>query len=71
MASADTLDWIPDALLRNGAAVAFIKIRDHEGAKEVLRHFARRTTDDAFRDRLIGAYLVYADTTLRGRMGWR
>jgi spermidine synthase len=71
MASADTLDWIPDALLRNGAAVAFIKIRDHEGAKEVLRHFARRTTEDAFRDRLIGAYLVYADTTLRGRMGWR
>lgn len=71
MQSADTVAWLPDVLVRNGGAVAFIKMRDYDGAKEVLRHFAKRTNDDAFRDRLLGAYLVYADTTLRKRMGWR
>ena len=69
--SADTVTWLPDVLVRNAGAVAFIKVGDYEGAKEVLRHFAKRTSDDALRDRLLGAYLVYADTTLRKRMGWR
>ena len=71
MASTDSVTWLPDVLVRNAGAVAFIKVRDYEGAKEVLRHFAKRTNDDSFRDRLLGAYIVYADTTLRKRMGWR
>lgn len=71
LASADTVEWIPDVLLRNGSAVAHIKVRDFDGAKGVLREFARRTDEDAFRDRLIGSYLIYADTTLRKQMGWQ
>jgi len=71
MASTDSVTWLPDVLVRNAGAVAHIKVRDWEGAKEVLRHFAKRTSEDSFRDRLIAAYLVYADTTLRRRMGWR
>jgi hypothetical protein len=71
MASTDTVAWLPDVLVRNAGAVAMIKVRDYEGAKETLRHFARRTNDDSLRDRLLGAYLVYADTTLRKRMGWQ
>jgi spermidine synthase len=71
MASKDTVPWLPDVLVRNAGAVAMIKIRDYEGAKETLRHFAKRTSDDSFRDRMLGAYLVYADTTLRKRMGWQ
>jgi predicted membrane-bound spermidine synthase len=71
IASTDSLIWVPEVLLRNGAAVAHIKVGDYEGAKVVLREFAKRTNDDSFRDRLIGAYLIYADTTLRKQMGWK
>ena len=71
MSSTDTVSWLPDVLVRNAGTVAFIKVGDLEGAKEVLRHFAKRTNEDSFRDRLLGSYLVYADTTLRKRMGWR
>jgi len=69
IASTDTLTWVPDVLLRNAATVAHIRIRDYEGAKVVLREFAKRTADDSFRDRLLGSYLIYADTTLRKQMG--
>ncbi len=71
VASTDTVPWIPDVLLRNGAAVAEIKVGDYEGAKGVLREFAKRTDEDSFRDRLIGSYLLYADSTLRKQMGWK
>jgi len=71
MASTDSVAWLPHVLVRNAGTVALIKVGDHEGAKEVLRHFARRTFADSFRDRLLGAYLAYADTTLRKRMGWQ
>ena len=55
---------------RRERAPAVAKARQRH-AKEVMRHFARRTSEDSFRDRLLGSYLVYADTTLRKRMGWR
>lgn len=69
--SADSLSWIPDVLLRNGTVVAYIKLRDYEKATEALRAFAKRTGDDGFRERLIGSYLVFADSTLRKKMGWK
>lgn len=71
MASSDTVPWVPNTLLRNGAAVAYIMMRDTTGAKDVLRTFAKRTFEDRFRDRLLATYLVYQDTTLRRRRGWR
>lgn len=71
IASTDTVTWIPDVLLRNGAAVANILLRDTTEAKLVLQTFAKRTYDDPFRERLIASYLVYADTTLRRRRGWQ
>ena len=71
LASTDSVEWIPDVLLRNGAAVAYIMLRDTTNAKEVLRTFARRTYDDPFRERMIASFLVYSDTTLRRRRGWR
>jgi spermidine synthase len=71
MASRDTVGWIPDVLLRNGAAVSFIMLRDTAGASEVLRKYARRTSDDRFRERLIASYLVYQDTSMRRRRGWK
>ncbi|HYC50758.1 MAG TPA: fused MFS/spermidine synthase [Gemmatimonadaceae bacterium] len=71
IASTDTVEWIPDVLLRNGAAVSYIMLRDTTNAKEVLRTFARRTFDDPFRERMIASFLVYSDTTLRRRRGWQ
>lgn len=71
IASTDSLGWIPDVLLRNGAAVSYIMLRDTTNAKEVLRTFARRTYDDPFRERMIASFLVYSDTTLRRRRGWQ
>ena len=71
IASQDTVEWIPDVLLRNGAAVANVIIRDTTEAKLVLQTFAKRTYDDPFRERLIASYLVYSDPTLRRRRGWR
>ena len=71
IASSDTVDWIPDVLLRNGAAVANVILRDTTEAKHVLQTFAKRTYDDPFRERLIASYLVYSDSTLRRRRGWQ
>lgn len=71
MASRDTQAWLPDEFIRNGAAVAFIKLRDYEGARDVLRKYGRTTADDPFRERLIASYLVYADSTTRKKMGWK
>jgi len=71
MASNDPSAWIPDALLRNGAAVSFIMLRDTAGAAEVLRHFARRGTEDQLRERLIESYLIYQDSTMRRKRGWK
>lgn len=71
MASQDSLEWIPDALLRNAATVAFIKLGDVEAAKEVLRAFAKRINHDRFRERMISSYLISRDSTLRGKMGWK
>ncbi|MGH7678422.1 MAG: fused MFS/spermidine synthase [Gemmatimonadaceae bacterium] len=71
LASTDTVDWIPELLLRNGAAVSYTLLGDTTGAKKVLQTFARRTAEDYFRERMIASYLVYQDTTLRRRRGWR
>ena len=71
MASTDTVTWIPDVLLRNGAAVAFVMMRDTTGAKDVLRKFAKRTDNDSFRERVIGSYLIYQDPAMRKKMGWK
>jgi spermidine synthase len=71
IASRDTVRWIPDSLLRNGAAVAFIMLHDTAGAKEVLQTFAKRTEEDQFREHLIGSYLIYQDSVMRRKMGWK
>lgn len=71
MASRDSVRWLPEVLLRNGAAVSFIMLRDTAGAKEVLRTFAKRTNEDRFRETLIASYLVYQDSTLRKQRGWK
>jgi len=71
IASADSVAWIPDVLLRNGAAVSYIMMRDTAGAAEVLRTFAKRTLEDRFRERMLAAYLIYEDSTLRRRRGWK
>ncbi len=71
VATTDSIEWIPDFLLRNGAAVAYTMIGDTTGARDVLRTFARRTNDDRFRERVIASYLVYQDTALRRRRGWK
>jgi hypothetical protein len=70
MTSADPESWIPDPLLRNGAAVSYIMLRDTAGAANVLRHFAKRTNEDRFRERLIKSFLIYQDSTMRKKMGW-
>jgi hypothetical protein len=62
---------MPDPLLRNGAVVSYIMLRDTAGAKEVLRKFARRTDSDQFRERLIASFLIYQDSTMRRKMGWK
>src|SRR5205085_2450893 len=57
IASPDSIPWLPDTLLRNGAAVAYVMMRDTAGAAGVLRTFARRTQEDVFRERLIRSFL--------------
>ena len=69
--SEDDAEWVPDVLLRNGATVAYTILADTAGAKGVLRTFAKRTYEDRFRERLLASYVVYADSTLRRRRGWR
>jgi len=71
ISSADSVEWIPTLLLRNGAAVSYVMLADTAGAADVLRTFAKRTPDDRIRERLIASYLVYQDATLRKRRGWR
>jgi hypothetical protein len=71
IASTDSVEWIPDVLLRNGATVANIILRDTTEAKHVLQTFAKRTYEDPFRERMIASFLVYSDTTLRRRRGWQ
>jgi spermidine synthase len=73
IASADTVPWLPEVLLRNGAAVSFIMLRDTAGAANVLRTFARagRGVGDKFRERLIKSFLIYQDSALRTKMGWK
>lgn len=67
-ASQDSIGWLPDALLRNGSVVAHIKLRNFGEATKALRLFAQRTEDDAFRERLISSYLIYADTSLKNKL---
>jgi len=45
-------------------------LNDTTGSKKVLQEFAKRTTDDFFRERLIASYLVYKNPVLRKRRGW-
>jgi len=71
MASTDSVAWIPDELLRNGAAVAGLMVHDVHDARNVLRAFAKRTSNDLFRERLIGAYVISQDPALRAKMKWK
>jgi spermidine synthase len=66
----DATTWLPDSIVRPGAVVAHIKLGNYERAKEVLRVFARRSTEQRFDERLIAAYLAFSDTTTRRRLGW-
>jgi hypothetical protein len=65
----DPIPWVPPALLRNGAAAAFIMTRDTANAKRVLKDFSARA-DDRFRERMIGSILVQLDPTFRKELGW-
>ena len=69
--SVDQIGWLPQSEVRNGLVVAYIKLGNYTGAQNALRKFAGRTSEDTFRERLISSYLVFADTTLRRRMGWQ
>jgi hypothetical protein len=71
IATTDSVQWIPETLLRNGAAVSYVMLGDTAGATGVLRTFARRTSNDRFRESMIASYLVYQDTVLRRRRGWQ
>jgi len=71
MESPDPAPWLPDPLLRNGAAVSYVLLKDTAGATNVLRHFAKRTNEDQLRERLISSFLIYQDSTMRRKMGWR
>ncbi|MEX2178902.1 MAG: hypothetical protein WD801_09345, partial [Gemmatimonadaceae bacterium] len=71
IASQDSLRWIPDALLRNGATIGHIKLRNYQSAKEVQRSFARIAGVDPFRDRLIATYLAFSDTARWQQTAWR
>jgi len=71
MDSPDPAPWVPDPLLRNGAAVSFVMLQDTAGATNVLRHFGKRTTADQMRERIISSFLIYQDSTMRRKMGWR
>jgi spermidine synthase len=71
IASADSVTWIPDPLLRNGSVVAHLKVNDVTGAQDVLKRFAKRTNADRFKERLLSAYLISRDSTMSAKMGWR
>ena len=71
VATSDSAAWLPDPLLRNGGVVAHIKVGDVAGAQELLRTFAKRTNADRFRERLLSAYLISRDSTMRAKMGWK
>jgi hypothetical protein len=71
MAAEDPNAWVPDLVARNGASVAFIKLGDTDGAKNVLKFYAKRTSEDRFRERIIASYLIYNDPELRKKMKWK
>lgn len=71
IASADSVAWIPKTLLRNGAVVSAIMLRDTAQAKKLLRTFARRTNEDRFRERLLASIVIALDPALRKKMGWK
>jgi predicted membrane-bound spermidine synthase len=66
--STDSIGWVPDPLLRNGLVIAHIKLRNYTAAREALRVFAQRTSEDEFRERIISSYLIYADSTLKSKL---
>ena len=66
--SQDSVGWMPDVLLRNGSVVAYIKLRDYRSAQAALQVFAKRTDEDAFREKILASYLIYADTTLKNKL---
>jgi spermidine synthase len=66
--SKDSLIWVPNELLRNGLTVAHIKLKQYDAATGVLRIFASRTGDDGFRERILSAYLIYSDSTLKKKL---
>jgi spermidine synthase len=71
MTFGDTVAWVPHALLRNGAATAFIMTKDTASAKGVLRTFARSFNEDRMRERIIGSILISLDPKMRAQMGWK
>jgi spermidine synthase len=66
--SRDTLGWMPDALLRNATVIAHIKTRNYMAARGVLQVFAQRSTEDSFREKILGSYLIYADSSLKAKL---
>jgi hypothetical protein len=67
---ADGQSWLADPLVRDVTAVAYIKLGSYDDAKEVLREFARRTSDERFSERLVAAYLAFSDPASRDKLGW-
>jgi hypothetical protein len=60
--------WLPNALVRNGGVVANIMVKDTAEARRLMRIFAARTDDDAFRERILSSILTYLDPVLFERM---
>jgi hypothetical protein len=71
MDSREEESWVPNDLLRNGAVVANIAVRDTAAARNALRYFAKKYDGDRFRERLLSAVLIDQDPALRRKMGWK
>jgi hypothetical protein len=65
VAADPTEPWISETLLRNGAVVGHIRLGNVNAAKETLREFANRTTEDRFREQVLASYVMSIDSTAR------
>ena len=68
--AADSVHWIPETLLRDGAMIGHLRLGNADAARDVLREFARRTYADRFREQLIASHVLFADSAERARLGF-
>ena len=68
--AADSVHWIPETLLRDGAMIGHLRLGNADAARDVLQEFARRTYADRFREQLIASHVLFADSAARTRLGF-